>query len=98
MIRVQLPYHLRKLTGVEGELQLAIAPPVSLGSVLSAIEERYPVLRGAIRDHVTLRRRPFIRFFACERDWSHEPPEVQLPEQVVNGQEPLLIVGAMAGG
>jgi len=98
MIRVQLPYHLRTLAAVEGEVQLALASPVSLGTVLSAIEERFPVLRGTIRDQVTLKRRPFVRFFACERDLSHEPPGAELPEPVGNGTEPLLIVGAMAGG
>jgi sulfur-carrier protein len=98
MIRVVLPFHLRTLARVDGEVQLEIKSPVTLGSVLDALEARYSVLRGTIRDHVTLRRRPFIRFFACEQDLSHEPPETTLPEAVVTGAEPFLIVGAMAGG
>ena len=99
MIRVELPVHLRTLARVDdGEVELEIEGPVTLGSVLAALEERYPVLRGTIRDHVTLRRRPFLRFFACEQDLSHEPPETLLPDAVAQGTEPLLIVGAMAGG
>jgi len=97
MIRVVLPYHLRKLAGVDEEVQLELAAP-TLGSVLDALEASYPVLRGAIRDHGTLRRRPFVRFYACKEDLSHEPPETKLPEEVVTGAEPFLIVGAMAGG
>lgn len=98
MIRVVLPFHLRTLAGVEDEVELAFEGPGTLGSVLDALETRYPVLRGAIRDQVTLRRRPFVRFYACKEDLSHEPPETQLPAAVIGGVEPLLIIGAMAGG
>ncbi|MGA3268440.1 MAG: MoaD/ThiS family protein [Verrucomicrobiota bacterium] len=98
MIRVELPYHLRHLAGVEGEVQVEVGGPVTLGAVLDAIEACYPALRGTIRDHTTLKRRPFVRFFACKEDLSLEPPETKLPEAVANGEEPLLIVGAMAGG
>ena len=98
MIRVVLPYHLRNLARVEGELQLEVGGPVTLCSVLDALEARHPVLRGTIRDHVTLRRRPFVRFFACKEDLSLEPPETKLPEAIVSGAEPFLIIGAMAGG
>ncbi len=98
MIRVLLPVHLRTLARVEGEVQLDVPAPATLGSVLGALEERYPVLRGTIRDHVTLRRRPFVRFFVCEEDFSHESPDKLLPEPVAVGSEPLLIIGAMAGG
>ena len=97
MIRVVLPYHLRKLAGVDEEVQLELAAP-TLGSVLDALEASYPVLRGAIRNHGTLRRRPFVRYYACKEDLSHEPPETKLPEEVVTGAEPFLIIGAMAGG
>ncbi len=98
MIRVVLPVHLRTLARVDGEVQLEVAGPVTLRSVLDALEARHPVLRGAIRDHDTQRRRPFVRFFACEEDLSHEPQETPLPEAVAMGAEPFLIVGAMAGG
>jgi len=98
MIRVVLPYHLRNLARVDGELELQIEGPPTLSSVLDAIEATYPVLRGTIRDHVTLRRRPFVRFFACKEDLSLEPPDTRLPEAVTTGIEPFLIVGAMAGG
>ncbi len=98
MIRVLLPVHLRTLARLQGEAELEVARPVTLRSVLEALETAYPVLRGAIRDHATLRRRPFVRFFACEQDLSHELPEVLLPEAVATGAEPLLIIGAMAGG
>jgi hypothetical protein len=98
MIRVVLPYHLRTLARVEGEVQLDVEGPTTLCSVLDALEARYPVLRGTIRDHTTLRRRPFVRFYACRQDLSHEPPDAKLAEQVLSGAEPLLIVGAMAGG
>ena len=98
MINVVLPYHLRRLACVEGEVQLEVQSPVTVLSVLDALEARYPVLRGTIRDHVTLRRRPFVRFFACKEDLSLEPPETRLPDAVVSGVEPFLIVGAMAGG
>jgi sulfur-carrier protein len=98
MIRVVLPYHLRNLAGVESEVQLTVAKPVTVRSVLDALETSYPVLRGTIRDHATGRRRPFLRFFACKEDFSHEPPDTMLPEAVVSGAEPFLVVGAMAGG
>jgi molybdopterin synthase sulfur carrier subunit len=98
MIRVVLPFHLRNLARVDGEVMLAIDGPVTMGAVLETLENKYPVLRGTIRDHGTLKRRPFIRFFACKEDWSHEPPEASLPAEVVSGAEPFLIVGAMAGG
>jgi len=98
MIRVVLPFHLRNLARVDGEVQLDVAAPVSLGTVLNALEERYPVLCGTIRDHGTLKRRPFVRFFACREDLSQEPLDTKLPDAVVNGDEPFLIVGAMAGG
>jgi hypothetical protein len=98
MIRVVLPTHLRRLARVDGEVQLEPAAPATQRSVLDALEASYPVLRGTIRDHVTLRRRPFVRFFACEEDLSHEAPDAPLPESVAKGDEPFLIVGAMAGG
>jgi hypothetical protein len=98
MIRVVLPYHLRNLARVDGEVQLDVGGAVTLLSVLDALEARYPVLRGTIRDHGTLRRRPFVRYFACKEDLSLEPPETKLPEAIVSGAEPFLIVGAMAGG
>lgn len=98
MIRVLLPYHLRNLARVDGEVQLEVDNPVTVRSVLDALEALHPVLRGAVRDHVTFKRRPFVRFFACKEDLSLEPPETQLPDAVVNGVEPFLIVGAMAGG
>ena len=98
MIRVVLPYHLRNLARVDGEVNLEVGSPATVASVLDALESQYPVLRGTIRDHGTLKRRPFIRFFACKEDLSLEPPETLLPEVVVNGEEPFLIVGAMAGG
>lgn len=98
MIRVVLPYHLRNLARVDGEVTLEVPRPVTSRSVLDALEARFPVLRGTVRDHVTLKRRPFIRFFACKEDLSLESPETPLPEAVVNGTEPFLVVGAMAGG
>jgi len=98
MIRVVLPFHLRNLARVEGEVELAVPEPITVGGALDALEGRFPVLRGAIRDHSTKKRRPFIRFFACKEDLSHEPPETPLPPEVLAGQEPFLIVGAMAGG
>lgn len=98
MIRVVLPQHLRTLARVSGEVTFNVTGLVTIDSVLDALEVRYPMLRGTIRDHVTKRHRPFIRFFACEQDFSHEPPDTPLPEAVVGGTEPLLIVGAMAGG
>jgi hypothetical protein len=98
MIRVQLPFHLRTLARVTGEVTLVVEGPATLGSVLDALEAGFPVLRGTIRDHDTQRRRPFLRFFACEQDWSHESMETPLPEAVADGREPLLVVGAVAGG
>jgi len=98
MIRVVLPQHLRTLARLDGEVTLDVADPVTQRSVLDALEVRYPVLRGTVRDHITLTRRPFIRFFACEQDLSNEPADQPLPDEVANGSEPLLIVGAMAGG
>jgi sulfur-carrier protein len=98
MIRVVLPAHLRTLARVQGEVQLQVAPPATLRAVLDALEASYPVLRWTIRDHVTLRRRPFVRFFACQQDLSLEPPDASLPDAVAAGTEPFLIVGAMAGG
>jgi molybdopterin synthase sulfur carrier subunit len=98
MIRVVLPAHLRKLARVDGEVELQVKGPVTQRSVLDALEAGYPVLRGTIRDHDTQRRRPFLRFFACEQDLSHELPDTLLPDAVATGAEPLLVVGAMAGG
>ena len=98
MIRVQLPFHLRNLAKLDGEVQLDLPGDATIGSVLDALEARYPVLRGTIRDHGTLRRRPFIRFFACKEDLSLVPPETKLPEEIVSGKEPFLVIGAMAGG
>ncbi len=98
MIRVVLPAHLRTLARVSGEAQVEIAGAPTQRAVLDALEAAYPVLRGTIRDHVTLRRRPFVRFFACGEDLSHEPPDEPLPEAIACGTEPFLIVGAMAGG
>ncbi|APW61520.1 MoaD/ThiS family protein [Paludisphaera borealis] len=98
MIRVVLPTHLRTLARVAGEVVLDVEGPATQGSVLDALEAVHPVLRGTIRDHVTHRRRPFVRFFACEEDLSHEPPDAPLPQAVASGAEPFLVVGAMAGG
>ncbi len=98
MIRIQLPYHLRNLAKIEGELQLEVPAPVTVASTLDAIEARYPMLRGTIRDHTTQKRRPFIRFFACKEDLSLDPPETPLPQLILTGEEPFMIVGAMAGG
>ncbi len=98
MIRVALPYHLRNLAHIDGEVELEVANPATVRSVLDTLEARYPALRGTIRDHGTLKRRPFVRFFACKEDLSLDPPETQLPEAVVSGAEPFLIIGAMAGG
>ncbi|MGE5850190.1 MAG: MoaD/ThiS family protein [Candidatus Methylomirabilota bacterium] len=98
MIRVVLPQHLRKLARVGAEVQLDVAGPVTQRAVLDALEARYPMLRGTIRDHVTHQRRPFLRFFACELDLSHEPPDAPLPDAVATGVEPFLVVGAIAGG
>ena len=98
MIRVVLPAHLRTLARVDGEVKVEVAEPVTVGAVLDALEAAYPMLRGTIRDQVTRQRRAFLRFFACEQDLSHDPPETLLPEAIVSGAEPLLVVGAMAGG
>jgi hypothetical protein len=98
MIRLVLPAHLRTLAHVDGEVTVDVEGQVTQRSVLDALEASYPVLRGTIRDHVTLRRRPYLRFFACEEDLSHEPPDAPLPDAVANGGEPFLVVGAMAGG
>jgi len=98
MIQVILPQHLRTLARVAGEVAVEVRGPATLRSVLDALEERYPMLRGTIRDHVTLQRRPFLRFFVCQEDWSHEPPDAPLPDAIVRGAEPLMIIGAIAGG
>jgi molybdopterin synthase sulfur carrier subunit len=98
MIRIVLPYHLRNLARVDGEVELEVGSPVTLGAALDALETSHPVLRGTIRDHATLKRRPFVRFFACKEDLSHDPPETRLPDEVASGAEPFLIIGAMAGG
>ena len=98
MIRVVLPAHLRRLAQVGSELQLDVQGPATQRSVLDALEASYPMLRGTIRDHVTHARRPFVRFFACEQDLSHDPPDSPLPEAVAKGAEPFLVVGAVAGG
>lgn len=97
-IRVVLPAHLRTLARLDGEVTLRVEVPVTQRSVLDALEARYPVLRGTIRDHTTHQRRAFVRFFACEQDLSHDPPDTPLPEAVVRGSQPFLVVGAMAGG
>jgi hypothetical protein len=97
-IRVVIPYHLRVLAKTTGEIQLDVEPPITLHSVLSALEARYPMLRGTIRDHVTRKRRAFIRFYACEQDLSHESPDAPLPAAVGEGREPFLVIGAIAGG
>jgi len=98
MITVMLPQHLRTLAHVEGDVQIDVQETPTLKSVLDALEARYPVLRGTIRDHVTLQRRPFLRFFVCEEDWSLEPAEKPLPESVASGKEPFMVIGAIAGG
>jgi sulfur-carrier protein len=97
-IQVVLPQHLRTLARVESDVHIEIAGTATLRSVLDALEARYPMLRGTIRDHVTLERRPFLRFFVCEEDWSHESPDTPLPAAVSSGKEPLMVVGAIAGG
>ena len=98
MIRVELPAHLRTLAQVDREVKLDVAGPATQRSVLDALEASYPMLRGTIRDQVTQKRRPFLRFFACAEDLSHEPPDAPLPEEVASGKEPLLVIGAIAGG
>lgn len=98
MIRVILPAHLRTLARIDDELKIDVNAPVTQRSILDAIEERYPMLRGTIRDHVTKQRRPFLRFFACEEDLSHESPDAPLPDAIASGTEPFFIIGAIAGG
>jgi hypothetical protein len=98
MVRVILPTHLRNLAQVGSEVALEVMPPVTQRSVLDALEERYPMLRGTIRDHGTLQRRAFLRYFACEEDISHEPPDALLPAEVASGKEPFIVIGAIAGG
>ena len=98
MIRVEVPHHLRTLAGVESEIHLEINGTVTLSALLDALEARYPMLRGTIRDHVTQQRRPLLRFFACGEDLSHEPPETTLPEAIRLGRETFIIIGAIAGG
>ena len=98
MIRVILPQHLRTLAHVGSEVEVELEGPVTLRSVLDSLEARYPMLRGTIRDQVTQQRRPFLRFFACEEDLSHEPPDAPLPDAVASGKEPFIIIGAIAGG
>ena len=97
-IRLQIPAPLRRLTGADAEVTVEVQGPVTQRAVLDALEGRYPALKGTIRDHVTLKRRPFVRFFACEEDLSHESPDAPLPEKVTNGEEPFVILGAIAGG
>ncbi|MDE3110124.1 MAG: MoaD/ThiS family protein [Acidobacteriota bacterium] len=98
MIRVVIPAHLRTLAKVDSEVQLDVAGPVTTRSVLDALEVRYPVLRGTIRDHVTLQRRAFLRYFVCSEDWSLESPDAPLPDAIVSGSEPFYVIGAIAGG
>lgn len=98
MIRVELPFHLRTLAGIDGEVTLTVEGEVSRASILDALEARYPMLRGTIRDHVTLKQRPLVRFFVCREDITHDPPTAPLPDAVACGAEPFLIVGAIAGG
>lgn len=98
MIRVVLPQHLKTLARVDGEVTLAVDGPVTQRSILDALEARYPMLRGTVRDHATLKRRPLVRFFACEEDVTHAPPDEPLPQRVASGAEPFLIIGAIAGG
>ena len=97
-VRVTLPTHLKTLARVDGEVELEVSQPVTLGSALAALEARFPVLKGSIRDHGTLKRRNFVRYFACQQDLSLEPPDTPLPDAVVRGDEPLMIIGAVAGG
>ena len=97
-VQVALPYHLRTLAQVQGDVAIDVAGPVTVRSVLDALEARYPMLMGTIRDHVTQQRRPFLRFFACGEDLTHDPPDAPLPEAVAQGKEPLMVVGAIAGG
>ena len=98
MIRVAIPYHLRTLAGISGGVELEVASPVTISRTLDALEAKYPMLRGTIRDHGTLQRRPFIRYYACEQDLSISPADTVLPEPIANGREPFLVIGAIAGG
>jgi molybdopterin synthase sulfur carrier subunit len=98
MIRVIIPYHLKTLAQISGEVQLDVPAPITLRAVLDTLESRYPMLRGTIRDHTTGKRRDFIRFYACEQDFSNEPPDTRLPEKITTGAEPFLVIGAIAGG
>jgi hypothetical protein len=98
MIRVVIPYHLRVLSGATGEIELAVEAPITQHTVLSALESRYPMLRGTIRDHETRKRRAFLRLYACEQDLSHESPDTPLPDAVARGEQPYLVIGAIAGG
>ncbi len=98
MIRVLLPYHLQTLAGVGPEVRLEVASPVSAETVLNALEDRYPMLKGTIRDHQTKERRPYLRYFVCREDWSHEPAATPLPEAILQGVEPFRVIGAIAGG
>src|SRR5262245_26066421 len=98
MIRVIIPYHLKTLAAISGEVELNVPAPVTLRSTLDALESRYPMLRGTIRDHTTGRRRDFIRFYACEQDLSNDPPDTELPQPIITGVEPFLVIGAIAGG
>ena len=98
MIRVVLPFHLRTLARVEGEVELEVAEPVTAAAVLDALEARYPVLCGTIREHVTQKRRAYVRYYACARDVSHQPPETPLPSEIAQGKEPFIVLGAMSGG
>ncbi len=98
MIRVQIPYHLRVLADIKAEVQLDVEPPVTIGAVLDALESRYPMLRGTVRDHVTHQRRAFLRYYACEQDFTLAPLDTLLPEPVALGDEPLLVIAAVAGG
>lgn len=98
MIRVELPYHLRNLIKAQGEVELDVPGPVTIRSVLDVLEARYPVLCGLIREHVTLERRPFLRYYACEKDLSHDPTDAPLPQAVVEGKEPLIVLGSISGG
>ena len=98
LIRVELPYHLRNLAHVGTEVTLEVEGAITQRSVLDALEARYPMLRGTIRDHVTHKRRPFLRYFVCEKDWSHESPDTPLPDAIALGDEPFLVIGAIAGG
>jgi sulfur-carrier protein len=97
-IRVEIPYHLRNLARVDGEIALDVAGPVTIRTILDALEARYPMLCGTIREHDTLKRRAFLRFFACEEDWSHQSTDAELPEAIASGKKPFLIIGAIAGG